>query len=448
MRAFIYQVEFLSDVVLPSSSNTEGNIEQFDFIAGTNFLGMVAKNYQKFEDSFAVFHSGLVRFGDATLLNQNEKTYKIPLSYFHEKTETITLYNHHFIEDFSKHTQLKQKRNGYIDRENKLLYVEYNYSQKSAYDKENRRSKDSTMFGYSAMKKGLKFEFTIKVDKSVSEQDCNLIKKSIEGQQHLGKSKSAQYGLVDIRYIKENSTKIEQHKKQSSTLLYFQSRVALVDTEGNPTYNLKYLCDGLEDANIEYQKCQLRTSTFTPYNRAMQTKTYERVVINSGSVVVLNNLSEKQLEELEKGVGIYLCEGFGEVLINPPFLLKRDGFTLRSISKKSNDTLVSIQSNLGKFLKNREDDRYLELDILDKVDNFKTQNKKLYKNIRPSQWGTIRAICTSGSKNFKDEIAEYISHGTKEWEKKQIDILLATCDSLEFIKLIAIQMPKGKSDEN
>jgi hypothetical protein len=82
MGELTFQVEFLSDIVLPASSNTEGNIEHLDFIPGSNFLGMVARSYIDFNDSFNVFHSGKVRFGDATLLHEGRATYKMPLSFF------------------------------------------------------------------------------------------------------------------------------------------------------------------------------------------------------------------------------------------------------------------------------------------------------------------------------------------------------------------------------
>ena len=45
MSKIVFQVEFLSDIILQASSNTQGNIEQLDFIPGSNFLGMVAKDY-------------------------------------------------------------------------------------------------------------------------------------------------------------------------------------------------------------------------------------------------------------------------------------------------------------------------------------------------------------------------------------------------------------------
>ncbi len=451
MQELIYQVEFLSDIVLPATSNTEGNIQQLDFIAGSNFLGMVAKEYSKFKDSFDIFHSGKVKFGDATLLYNDKQTYKMPLSYFFDKGKEDTLYNHHLITDFKIFTQLKQKRNGYITQDLDEVYIEYNYSQKSAYDKKKRKSLEGSMFGYFAMKKGLNWRFVVKVDDSISTDDLELLKKTILNSKRLGKSKSAQYGRIKITETIGNmalASSIGGAKAPlpNTTLLYLNSRVALVDENGNPTYDLKYICKG---ADIDYPKCQIKTSTFTPFNGAMQTKTYERICIDKGSVIVLNELSVEQLNEIKNGVGVYLSEGFGDVLINPTFLLNKDGFSMGSEASASPKDGAKVETDLAKYLKQREDNKQNKLDILNKVDKFIKDNKSLYQNIKPSQWGKIRSICTSGDDKFREEIEEYISNGTKKWEQNQIDTLLDEKYSLEHIKLISIQMPKqGAKDEN
>ncbi|CAA6818440.1 MAG: FIG00470522: hypothetical protein, partial [uncultured Sulfurovum sp.] len=197
MNELIFQVEFLSEVVLPSTSNTEGNIDSLDFIPGSNFLGMVAKAYDDFDDSFKVFHSGSVCFGDATLLHKGEETFKMPLSFFHEKLDDSTLVNHHLITDFSKFTQLKQKRKGFITRDLEELSFKNNYAQKSAYSKEHRRSKDGSMYGYSSMPKGLFWQFVVKYD-GLSTNDIEGIKNNLVGKKRLGKSKSSQYGQIEI----------------------------------------------------------------------------------------------------------------------------------------------------------------------------------------------------------------------------------------------------------
>lgn len=447
MKELVFQVEFLSDIVLQASSNTEGNIELLDFIPGSNFLGMAAKEYDKFENSFDVFHSGKVRFGDANIVLNNKQTYKMPLSFFHEKKDKdkIQIFNHHLIENFSTHEQLKQIRNGYISKDLEVIYIDYNYSQKSAYDKNKRRSKDSHMYGYSAIKQGTQWQFVLKYDK-ISDNDLERIKKNLIGTKRLGKSKSAQYGKVEISQEGTLASVLEDDNS-SQTILYANSRISLVDNEGNPTYDLKYLCDGLVDENIVYKKTQLRKSSFTPYNGARQTKDYERICINKGSVIVLKDLTQEQLNSLENGVGVYLSEGFGDVILNPSFLLSEEFKFKKPIQVDTDNEKVEIKSNLAQFLNKKEELKQSKLKILNEVDAFINKNKTLYKNLKSSQWGKIRSICTSGEDDFKDEIREYISHGAKKWEDKQIDILLQDEYNLEFIKLISIQLPKVVKNE-
>ncbi len=441
MNRLVFQVEFLSDIVLQATSNTQGNIEQLDFIPGSNFLGMVAKNYDKFEDSFKIFHSGEVKFGDGHILINNEPTYKIPLSYFHEKLNDKDIFNHHFIEDFSKFKQLKQKRNGYITKDLNIKTIEYDYLQKSAYDKNLRRSKDEHMYGYNSIRSGTKWEFTVSYE-NLTKEDISLIKEGLIGKKRLGKSKSSHYGLVQIQEVDRVQEDVSSNLNE--VVIYAKSRLALIDEDGNPTYNLKYLFDGLTDKNIDYSKCQIRTSTFTPYNNARVTKDYERVCINKGSIIVLHDIDKSMIPNF---VGAYQSEGFGQILINPIFATQKDSFTLIKTDKKVEKVVEyaifidKYDDNLVQFLVNRHNKKITALDNAQIVSKFIKDNKSLYGNITPSQWGAIRSICNSGE-NFKEEIEKYISNGVKKWENKQIETFLNFSDELETIKLLTILMPK------
>jgi len=447
MNELIFNIEFLSDIVLPATSNTEGNIEHLDFIPGSNFLGMVAShgNYNKFSDSFKVFHSGDVRFGDATLLHNEKATYKMPLSFFHEKLEPNEMLNHHLIVDFSKFKQLKQKRKGYITKDLDEVSIRHNYAQKSAYDTKARRSKEGSMYGYNAMSAGTLWQFTVTYQ-DLDDVDVERIKNALLGQRRLGKSKSAQYGSVEITEAQKVQS-VECSERTELTYLYAKSRLALVDKEGIATYDLKYLIKDLEDAQIMWDKTQVKTSTFTPYNGTMKTKSYERLVINSGSVIVLRNLTVEQVNKLKEGVGVYLSEGFGEVLINPSFLSIENGFTFKRREETSNETKVEVQDPMVQFLEKRASQKREELDLANAVNRFISDNKKLYKNISKAQWGTIRSICSSSIENFKDEIRAYISDGKVTWTREQIESLLEEGKSRKFIKLLTIQMPKLKEEK-
>lgn len=457
MRELVFQVEFKSDIVLPASSNTEGKINTLDFIAGSNFLGMVAKNYDKFASSFDVFHSGKVRFGDGHILKDGKiPTYKIPYSFVHKKLETEPIYNHHKLEDkdFEPEDkgglgQLKQLRNGYITKDLDEVFVNYTYSQKSAYDKTNRRSLDSNMYGYKAIKKGSVWQFVVKVDETISSEDEELIIDTFKESKRLGKSKSAEYGEVKIDYMKDTVVENIATTPKDEVVLYCNSRLALVDEFGNPTYDLNCLCDGIE---VVYEKTQIRTSTFTPYNGARQTKDYERVCINKGSVIVVKSLTDAQKEQIQNGVGAFLSEGFGEIIINPKFLRQKE-FSLKKECKDKKEKLAKlpITEDVVKFLAQREKAKNEMLDIGNEVAVFVNKHKKeKLKNIKSSQWGNIRSIASSGENKVSKEVLRYIINGTRRWECKQIKILIKAIiahqiDKQKFTKLLAIKMG-GKND--
>ncbi|MDF1884323.1 hypothetical protein JHD49_10250 [Sulfurimonas sp. SAG-AH-194-C21] len=447
MQELIFKVEFLSDIVLPATSNTEGNIVQLDFIAGSNFLGMAAKEYGEYENSFDVFHSAKMRFGDATILNGGKQTYKMPLSFFHKKLENEIVFNS-LIEDFSKLEQLKQFRNGYITKDKDISFIEYNYSQKSAYDKDNRRSLDKSMFGYSAMRRGSLWQFTLKYD-GISSNDLERIKINLIGINRLGKSKSAQYGEVKISLSGENEN-IQNSTLKEEVVLYVKSRLSLIDEEGNPTYALKYLCEGLKEENIVYEKIQLRTSTFTPYNGVRQTKDYERICINKGSVIVLKKISQTQLASLENGIGAYLSEGFGEILVNPSFL-DVNRFTFKESTKEQiQKEVLKVTDGTALFLQKRKNTQQEALNIANEVHDFIKENPRLASEKMNSQWGTIRSKCAS-EEDIYESVKRYITHGIakEKWKGSKTTTLLAaiknSANPREFTKLLSMQIPKLKS---
>ncbi len=237
MRELVFQVEFKSDVVLPATSNTEGRIEQLDFIAGSNFLGMAAREYSEFKNPFDMFHSGRVRFGDAHLLKNGKMTYKMPLSIFKEKNDEHITVNQ-ITDSIDSLKQAKQLREGYITKDRQKVFAEYVYSQKSAHDKKHRRSKESGMYGYNALKKGSTWQFAVKLDEGIGKEDEALLVKTLESSNRLGKSRSAEYGKVAIKYLpdakKDDIASLD--KNDDEVVLYCNSRLALVDENGNPTY--------------------------------------------------------------------------------------------------------------------------------------------------------------------------------------------------------------------
>jgi hypothetical protein len=403
-----------------------------------------------------------VRFGDGHILKEDEITYKIPYSYFHKKLDDAIIYNHHKLEDTDFEPedkgglgQLKQLREGYMTVDKKYLSIETVYSQKSAYDTTKRTSEEGQMYGYTALKKGSIWQFVVKVD-GISTEDETLLIETLQKSKRLGKSKSAEYGEVKItggEVLTSQNGEAKASLPNGEVVLYCNSRLALIDECGNPTYDLKYLCN---DIKILYEKTQIRTSTFTPYNGARKTKDYERVCINKGSVIVVKSLNDTQKEQIQKGVGAFLSEGFGEILINPPFLREKE-FPLQKEGKneKPRDQRkklnIQTKDNVVLFLQNRHNQNIDILDMAKEVAEFvATHKQSTFSNIKSSQWGNIRSIASSGEDKFMQKITEYITTGTKKWEVQQSTTLLNainshTIDQQKFTTLLAMTMG-GQND--
>ena len=459
MRELIFEITFKSPIILQANSNTQGKINSLDFIPGSAFLGMAASRYSEFDDQFKIFHGGAVKFCDAAPIKDGKEFFKIPLSYFHEKLDDGKIYNHHLLNDseFEKFTQLKQMRSGYINDENEQLSMDLDFSQKSAYDKNKRRSMDSQMYGYEAFRAGMKWRFSVKFEPSVSEDDINRVKETLVCSTRLGKSKSAEYGAVEIKFIGENVDKIQVFTPpEKYTFVYAKSRLALIDENGSPSYDVKYILPNLNENNVDYEKTQIRTSHFTPYNGARATKDYERACINKGSVIALKNLSDGQITELKNGVGAYLSEGFGEVLINPWFLNGGDAqerpIRLQNKEKEEQAHVsLPIKSNLAEFLNQKKDTKDQALKIAEEVAKFIRDHKNKFNKISNSQWGAIRALCKSNS-DIAEEVDQFISNGVAKdkWcdvKEVFINAIKESTWPLKFTMLVSMQMPKTRGEK-
>lgn len=448
MKKQDFKVTFLSDIVLNKTSNTQGKIQRLDFITGSAFLGIAVS---KMEYNFNLFHSGNVRFGEATPLYNEKPSFKVPFSFFNPKfdLDKCEVRNNHFIDyknQVEKDKQYKQIRSGYMSEDFEFFELDYNYTQKSAYDAKLRRSLDSSMFGYEAIKKGTTWKFTLKFNENLDVQ--NIIN-ALCGKCFLGKSKTAEYGLINIEKLGQiSSIKTPEFQAQDLTYLYVDSSLALFDENDMPTFKPTKASLGIKDGEIEWSKTQIRTKIYTPYISIRQGNDSSRLVIEKGSVIAIKNASKLDLEKLSNGVGGFLSEGYGELLINPDFLLKKEKFKLKKVDYKyENIQTINIKKdeNLINFLNNRENKKVNFETLGEKVDEFKHKHSGKFHKISNSQWGNIRMMAhfiQDKDECFK-EIENFITHGTSssKWQDvKEIFIEEIKQHNLEFVKLLAMKM--------
>lgn len=451
MKTKSYKCKLKTDVIINVKSATVGCNKTLDFIPGSNFLGIVASYYSEFgNDALTVFHSGKIRFSDAHPANENGRSLKMPYTWQTPKTGT-KLYIHNEIPDLKAvaKLQLKPKSSGFFcfNKEKKTaieLTAPKAYALKSAYNRHVRLSQDDAMFGYESIAEGTEMVFSIYAENEVQETILSKIDEKIIGSnKHIGRSKTAQYGLVDIKpeddwHIVDDLTTGNQNR----LVIYAENRLIFFDEDKNCRTIVSPSDFKLTAGEIDFEHSYIRTFQYAPWNSKHQSFDCDRFGIEKGSVIVINNPQGN----VGCFVGEYQNEGFGKILCNPDFLnadkYKKNGESdYRIVEKKvQRKTSVNYQqvideirllrtkNQLFNYLAEQKEDK-LQLDIIrNLVGKFITQNFNLFKTEKfASQFGTIRsyAMSTDTDENAKNKIIEYISHGkkSKDWEgerKKQL----------------------------
>ena len=476
MKTLQFRCKLLSDVILNQKAATEGPNQTLDFIPGSCFLGIVAsklypkeeeknnENYeQKMKRAWEIFHSGQVRFGDAHPSEGEIRGLKIPASMFYPKVKPdgFKYYIHHTIpenlleSDEYKKMQLKQCRSGFYtftNKEAKQVKTETNFAIKSAYDKDKRRSKDEQMYGYESLQEGQELYFDVQVDNEdlVEEIKDALIK---GGSKRVGRSRTAQYGLVEITLFDYSET-ASGGSQNNIVTVYADGRLIFLDKYGLPTFRPEAKDLGLpEGANILWEKSQIRTFQYSPWNYQRKCFDTDRCGIEKGSVFVVDVTGLSDLKFESNYIGSYNNEGFGKVIYNPEFLMANpeDGIALFQISDQKKDDgnktepkdrkakvekeIENLQKGNGllQYLAIQKHKEELESDVYTKVNEWVAVYYESFKGDRfASQWGHIRELAMRYSKksdlkrelftkqNDKHEPFAYLTHGkaAKKWDEK------------------------------
>ena len=462
MKRLKFKCELLTDVILNQKSASEGANQTLDFIPGSNFLGIVAsKIYKaKLKESLDIFHSGKIRFGDAHPANGENRALRMPAALYFPKgqPEKERLhYVHHEIANPSSEVlrkiQLKQERSGYADFTGISaeggtairFKVDTDFAIKSAYDRIYRRSQDEQMFGYQSMGKGMVYYFTIEIDDELSAY-ADSIKDALEGIKRIGRSRSAQYGLVDIKEY-DGFKEIQSGKAREDNLLiiYAESRLILLDDNGQPTFqpSFEQLVGRKEtDKDVEkilWGKSQLRTFQYAPYNYQRRCFDTDRCGIEKGSVIVIQLKNKIDISKLSSHLGYYLNEGFGKVIYNPVFLAVQPSTNGRLAYKilpredEKPQTVEKPQSKLIDFLLHKKEEKEESDNIYAAVNSWIGDSKKIRMYATESfasQWGHIRslALLAADSSKLSDDLFKegsgYLVHGVAKdkWAGKTSEL--------------------------
>lgn len=375
-------------------------------------MGIVAKKYSKFskEEAYAIFHSSQIRFGNGyrTILEEDSKIYEdyfpMPLEIVKEKNDKNEQYKLHSRINYkiSKGQQFKQQKVGYLSCQgNYLADVEKTFALKSAYNDATRRSKEGSMFGFESIECNQLFIFSVWAeDKELLDE----ITKLLNGEHHLGKSKTAEYGNVSIQPI-DVKVKPISFSSTSHVLVYAASNVCMLDDLGMPTLQPSASQLGFQNGEIDWSKSSVKSVTYTPWNGVRNTPSLQRDCIAKGSVFYIVNSGFDCSSNNEVFIGEYQAEGLGRCIYNPLFLEhvpNEDIMKMQIIAIKKNKPIVKKVNDkypitqLGLNLLGREKEK-TALIIIGKKINDVICSKHPFTSITNSQWGRVRSIAQNSN---------------------------------------------------
>lgn len=477
MKSLKFKCTLLSDIILSQSSSSEGNQKTLDFIPGNNFLGIVASAlYNKVETDVAmkIFHSGKVRFGDAHPSVDGIRGLKVPASIYYPKLGTASekCYIHHLTDHDNpdiKELQLKQCREGFYSFKQTEPFGEpvktyKGFTIKSAYNSTYRRSEDGKMFGYESLVKGLVLYFDVEVDDDNDSSIIDMLKKTLHGKKQIGRSRTAEFGLVDIEQDKSFAEISSAIASGDEITVYADGRLIFLDENKELTMHptasqlLGLGKDTETDAEILWGKSQIRTFQYSPWNGKRHTYDADRCGIEKGSVFVVK-LNGEDSPKKSRYIGSYQNEGFGKVIYNPVFLNESsegEGISLYKLgeideknnSKESDVDAIKLQNVefklnpvLKTFLSHAKDvdeakkksysivEGTLSGEGNQKANDTLADLKSRFNTSESfaSQWSSIRniAMVTSNDKII-EAIDNFLDHGVAQakWDEQQRKELL------------------------
>jgi len=443
MKTLHFTARLLADAVISERAATTGGHRTLDYIPGANLLGAAAAQlYNKDQAvSFQLFHSGKVRFGNAYPLSPtNVPTLPVPLCWHLPKGAEDSDYKNvrnlihaskeQFDEWDNRGEQQKQLRSGYLSPSGEKVTPSKNYHLKTAIDRTKQGMADEAqLFGYQSLAAGSCWYFSISFDDDLNQQLVNQVADAIRGTIRVGRSRSAEYGLLAVQ-----RTEIAPFQfspvADDRLLLYCLSDLALTD----PLTGISTLIPdpaahfGLAEGSFNAGRSYIRVRNYAPFNSTRKRFDIERQVIARGSVLVFERSGGYGLDELQQlqqrlaaGIGSHRQDGLGQILINPPFLA---GFNFQPCEAQAvtPPALASAQRlpPLAGWLEARAAERAEEAAAVREVDGWIRQ---LVEGPCPknSQWGQLRTIAVQGKdladieQRLKKLCCEGVSQ--KQWDK-------------------------------
>ncbi len=430
-----FKVELLSGAVVTADSATAGGHRGLDFLPGSVFLGAAAAQAQRegvFQAGF--FLSGEVRFLDALPDVGSNPSFPIPLS-FHRgkgadwegKTPCNLVY-----EEPPEGVQVQQWRSGYMSEDGQVLQVVLDHRMKTAVDREQRRSAVGQLFGYQSIPSGTVLRMRVQVEKA---ENLARVSGWFDGHTiRVGRSRSAEYGTARLTAL-SSGPESQPGNGGERLVLYLVSDLALL-RDGMPSLLPEAKDFGIpENAGFDSGNSFLRARRYSPWNSFFNCRMGERLVLCRGGVIAFQlpkgtACDRAALQKrLASGVGLNREEGLGQLLVDPPWLLKPP--VLTRYQAKEPPAQGMPKTLLTDYLKRKHQRRQTSFEAFKTGLEWAQEWGRLAKRVRDehgkapgkSQWAGVREIavrCQTQPNSLSQQIEQFCGEALRRklWQAK------------------------------
>lgn len=336
MTTLYFELTLLEPVVL---LGTEGRVTRdgvLPFVPGANLLGVAARHYPANDDALAwrVFHSGAVRFGDATPLGScGTPALPIPQTLVVPRGTPATNLRHPgVVRSCADGVPVRHKPlRGFVDRTGDIVRVETEHAIRTAIAYDTQRAMENHLFDVPAVASGQKFGFSVEIDGDDA-REVEFVREALTGETRMGRGRNAGRGRVRIAEKKPGAGaatpwrpwETVDRDDDGRAYVLFLSETCLLDALARPTSDPRHL-PGLPDtARFEPELSHVRTVRWTPFNSHLRRPDLERLAIAAGSVATFSGLTADDVSALQEsalmGVGAHRAEGLGRVMVQPAIL--------------------------------------------------------------------------------------------------------------------------------
>ena len=420
MKRLWFKVELKDEVTAGAGTAIQGALSGLDYLPGNLFLGVAATAIYRGGDrseseTMALFHSGRVRFSNGWPLSvAGTPGLPVPRCWATSKREdfydrkTRLLYEGKVanqVKPVVDNRPVKSLRKGYIDRYGHYIKPKLRSRLKTAIDPETGRAAEAQLFGYDSLDRGQCFSFFVELDDDL-EGYANLLRETLLGEQRLGRSRSAEYGRVDV----QNLDKVEllpapTDMQRKEIQVWLLSDMAVEDEWGMPAELPRPEDLGLESATFVPERSFITTRRAAPYNGHYQAHEQERLLLTQGSVLTWRLEDAIKVPEGLAWGGLFRQCGYGLFCVNSPLL----DFDFAAYKPESTGMVEDVRpvtppDPLAHWLIARHKGSEVEQYVRSQAEKWKLEMDQIYRSARnilgytdneqvgpsPAQWGRIR----------------------------------------------------------